>query len=292
MSAQQILLVDDNKILLEIVSRSLQKEGYKTWTAVSGKEALRCIQKNGLPHLAIVDINMPGMNGFELGRRIHRFADLPIILLSSEDEEEIVVRGLKQFAEDYIIKPTEGPLRLKELATRIERVLRRIGDFAYTLDPVITVDDRLQVDLGRPPRYSGRRAISLTPTESKLLYILMRYAGRTVSTSFLLRRMWPLEDVFEDRLHTIVYRLRRKSNGTRATLSTSSPTGATATPSPCIPKLRKWPPIITKIYYTPAAQTSFQSREKISVVLLFSVWCSVFRKRQNPTGCSLRPRPF
>lgn len=211
MSDQQtLLLVDDDKIILEIISHALQEEGYKTWTAVSGKEALRCIQKNGLPHLAIVDINMPGMNGFELGRRIHRFADLPIILLSSEDEEEIVVRGLKQFAEDYIIKPTTGPLRLKELASRIERVLRRIGDFAYTLDPVITVDEHLRVDLGHRRVFRDGRETSLTPTESKLLYILMRYAGRTVSTSFLLRRMWPLEDVFEDRLHTIVYRLRRK----------------------------------------------------------------------------------
>jgi DNA-binding response OmpR family regulator len=203
-------MVDDDKILLEILAHALQKEGFETWTAVSGRDALRCLQQKGLPHLAILDINMPGMDGFELSRRIHRFADLPIILLSAEDEEEVVVQGLKLFAEDYIVKPTNGPLRLKELASRVERVLRRIGDFAYTLDPVITVDEQLQVDLARRKIHRDGETITLTPTETKLLYILMRYAGRTVATQFLLRRMWPLDDVYEDRLHTIVYRLRQK----------------------------------------------------------------------------------
>jgi DNA-binding response OmpR family regulator len=89
-------------------------------------------------------------------------------------------------------------------------VLRRIGDFAYTLDPITRVDGRLGVDFAHQQVIVEGRRIDLTPTETKLLYILMRNAGRTVTTGFLLRRLWPLEEVFEDTLRVHVHRLRQK----------------------------------------------------------------------------------
>ncbi len=205
---KRILVVDDSPAILHGVRQTLEKDGYDIITSGSGNEALSTIKRIGLPHLAIVDLNMPGMDGFELCEAIHKFSDLPIIMLTAEADEETVVHGLDNFAEDYVIKP----FRPAELASRVRRVLMRIGDFAYTLEPIVTIDENLRVDF--PNRkaylYDNPKPKSLTPTETKILYILMRNAGRTVTNDFLLRRVWPQEDAYEDRLHTHVYRLRRK----------------------------------------------------------------------------------
>jgi DNA-binding response OmpR family regulator len=153
---------------------------------------------------------MPGMYGFEFCRIVQQFSDLPIIMLTAVDEEETVIQGLQLFAEDYITKPFSP----RELVVRVQRVLRRIGDFAYTLDPQIEVDDRLSVDFAHQQVIVEKQSISLTPIETKLLYILMRNAGRTTTTDFLLRRLWPLEEVFEDTLRVHIHRLRQKIEAT------------------------------------------------------------------------------
>lgn len=205
-TAVKILIVDDNISILRAVETALRREAFVVHTAVSGEEALAVVARAGLPHLAIIDLNMPGMDGFELCEAIHEFSDLPIIMLTAIDDEETVVFGLDRYAEDYIVKP----FRAAELVARVRRVLRRMGDFAYTLEPVIKVDDNLQVDFPNRKAFVRDRPVQLTPTEAKLLYILMRNAGRTVTNGFLLRRVWPMDDAFEDRLHTHIYRLRRK----------------------------------------------------------------------------------
>ena len=89
-------------------------------------------------------------------------------------------------------------------------MLRRIGDFAYTLDVITQVDERLAVDFSHQQAMVNGTPIPLTPTETKLLYLLMRNAGRVVSTDFLLRRLWPMEEVFEDTLRVHIHRLRQK----------------------------------------------------------------------------------
>lgn len=203
---ERILAVDDNPYTLRIVEVALSKAGFEVQTASSGQDALNLIQRSGIPHLAIVDLNMPGMDGFQFCKSVHTFCDMPIVMLTAVNEEETVIRGIEEFAEDYIVKPFSPG----ELVARVRRVLRRIGTFAYTLDPIVEVDDHLQIDFpSRKAIVSGEK-VSLTPTESKLLYLLMRSAGRVVTTDFLLRRLWPLEEAYEDRLHVHVHRLRRK----------------------------------------------------------------------------------
>jgi DNA-binding response OmpR family regulator len=98
----------------------------------------------------------------------------------------------------------------------VQRVLRRVGDFAYTLDPVTQVDEHLAVDFAHRQAIVDGQPVPLTPTETKLLHILMHNAGRAVTTDFLLRRLWPLEEVFEDTLRVHVHRLRRKIEPTLA----------------------------------------------------------------------------
>jgi len=204
--SQRILVIDDDRPILRMIEEKLLLAGYEVFTAESGQEALRVIERRGLPHLAIVDILMPGMGGFEFCRTVHAFSDLPIIMVSAVDEEETVVQGIRHCAEDYIRKPFSP----RELVARVERVLRRIGDFSFALEPVVDIDDRLAVDFAHRQAVVDGECVDLTPTETKLLYVLVRNAGRVTTTGFLLRRLWPLEDVFEDALRVHVCRLRQK----------------------------------------------------------------------------------
>lgn len=202
-----ILAVDDDPFNLRIVQHALQQGGFRVNTAQSGEAALASLSQIGLPHLAIVDIHMPpGMSGFEFCYTIHQFSDLPVVMLTAVNEEGTVVQGLEEHAEDYITKP----FKPGELVARVRGVLRRMGTFAYDLDAVTRVDERLSIDFPSRNALIYGDPVSLTPTETKLLYILMRAAGTTVSTEFILRRLWPNEPAFEDRLHVHLHRLRRK----------------------------------------------------------------------------------
>ena len=203
---QRILVLDDDPMIRRLVRDKLDHAGFAVLTAASGQEALDVIARHGLPHLAIVDIMMPGMDGFEFCRTVQEYADLPVIMLTAVDEEETIIRGIEQYAEDYIVKPFSP----RELVARVQRILRRMGDFAYMLDPIIEVDDRLAVDYIHQQATIEGQNIDLTPTETKILYILMQNAGQVVTTEFLLRRLWPLEEVYEDTLRVHVHRLRIK----------------------------------------------------------------------------------
>jgi DNA-binding response OmpR family regulator len=150
---------------------------------------------------------MPGgMSGFELCHEVHQFSDLPVVMLTAVSDEDTDIEGLEKHAEDYVVKPFSPDV----LVARVKRVLRRMGDFAYTLESRTVVDDRLEIDFPNRQALIEGEEVRLTPTETKLLYILMRNAGRTVTTDFIIRRLWPLEPAYEDRLHVHMHRLRSK----------------------------------------------------------------------------------
>lgn len=203
----RILVLDDNYSMQRLVSTALQKSGFDVSTASSAEEALENIQRFGLPHLALVDIHMPyGMNGLEFCETILSYSDLPIIMLTAVDEDETIIQTIDKFAEDYITKPFNPG----EMVARVRRVLRRIGDFAYTMTTETKVDDYLSVSFPYQRAYVNGKEVPLTPTETKLLYILMRHAGQTVTANFILRRLWPMETAYEDRLRVYIHRLRKK----------------------------------------------------------------------------------
>lgn len=202
-----ILIVDDSTETLQIVKYALAKGGFDVMTALSGEEALDLICDEGLPHLVLCDLNMPpGMDGFEFCRTISRWSDVPVIMLTAIDEADVIVEALAQYAEDYVVKPFTPD----ELVARVKRVLQRIGVFPFEPSPQLIIDNALKISFSDRIIYVDGREISITPTETKLLYLLMRRPGDTISYDFLLRRMWPREMVFEDRLHVFVHRLRTK----------------------------------------------------------------------------------
>ena len=198
-----ILLVDDDPTLLSVLSRRLGREGMEVRTASSGPEALRELE-GAWPRLLVVDLMMPGMDGFELCRRVKRMADLPIIVLSAVDAGEAKVRALEEYAEDYITKPFNPD----ELVARVQRVLRRTtaGRSQLTID-----GGDLEIDL------TGRRLVTLagthalTPTEVRVLQILIANLDRTVPTETLLDRVWSEADGADPSyVWVTVRRLRRK----------------------------------------------------------------------------------
>jgi two-component system KDP operon response regulator KdpE len=145
-------------------------------------EALRALER-AWPALLVIDLMMPGMDGFELCRRVKQIADLPIIVLSAVDASEAKVRALEYYAEDYVTKPFDPD----ELSARIHRVLRRTesGRGGLTLD-----GGSLEIDLVQRRARVDQRTESLSPTEVRFLQVLIASLDRTVPTDTLLSRVW------------------------------------------------------------------------------------------------------
>ncbi len=201
----RILAVDDDPTVLVTVRATLEAENLNVMSAFSTEEALSLIRAKGLPHLAVIDINMPGADGIELARRLQEFSDVPVVMLTAVDDQDTVAGTIEELAEDYIVKPFNP----REFAARVKRVLRRIGDFAFTSGR-IKVSEELELDFALQQAIVKDEKVSLTPTETKILHILCRSSPRPSTTHFLLRRLWPHEDIFEDVLRVHVHRLRRK----------------------------------------------------------------------------------
>jgi DNA-binding response OmpR family regulator len=198
-----LLLVDDDPTLLSVLARRMAREGYEVLTAPSGAQALTQLEQRW-PSLLIVDLMMPGMDGFELCARVKRIADLPIIVLSAVDASEAKVRALEDYAEDYITKPFDP----EELVARVQRVLRRS---AGGHSQVVLDGGDLQIDL------TGRRVtrpggtFPLTPTEVRLLHVMIAQMDRTVPTETILNRVWAESDGADPSyVWVTIRRLRRK----------------------------------------------------------------------------------
>lgn len=177
-----ILLVDDDPTLRSVLARRLGRDGFEVRPVGSGVEALRALER-AWPALLVIDLMMPGMDGFELCRRVKQIADLPIIVLSAVDASEAKVRALEYFAEDYVTKPFDPD----ELSARIHRVLRRTesGRGGLTLD-----GGSLEIDLVQRRARVDQRTESLSPTEVRFLQVLIASLDRTVPTDTLLSRVW------------------------------------------------------------------------------------------------------
>jgi DNA-binding response OmpR family regulator len=173
---KQILIVDDAADTRLMLSLRLQREGFLVSAASSGPDALKTIATEGMPHLIILDIMMPGMDGFASAREFRRLGNVPIIFLSALTDTETKVEGITQYAEDYITKPFE----FSELLARVRRVLKRISQDT-NIDPVLVVDERLSVNFAQQYAIIDDEQIALTPTETRILRTLYSNRGRVLS---------------------------------------------------------------------------------------------------------------
>ncbi|WP_343808488.1 response regulator transcription factor [Alteraurantiacibacter aestuarii] len=212
---RSIALVDDDRNILTTLSIALQAEGFATRVYSDGEAALAALRSNP-PDLAVFDIKMPRMNGMELLQKLRETSDLPVIFLTSKDEEQDEEAGLAMGADDYIAKPFSQRL----LMARIRAILRRAGpahetqpDLASSLpgDGAMLERGRLRMDPARHQVTWDGKPVSLTVTEFLILEALALRPGVIKSRNQLMDAAYP-DDVFVDdrTVDSHIKRLRRK----------------------------------------------------------------------------------
>ncbi|WP_017727137.1 response regulator transcription factor [Halalkalibacterium ligniniphilum] len=205
----QILVVDDEKELLELVVYYLEKEKYTVITAKSGAEALQLLALQPID-LVVLDIMMPDMDGFTACEKIRAFSSIPILMLTARSSEEDKIKGLRIGADDYIIKPFSP----KELVARIEAALRR----ANGLQPIhmITIHE-LKIDKSGRLVFVDEQPVNVTRKEFELLLFLVEHRGQVFTREHLHHRLWGM-DTEKGTLRTVdthikTLRLKLKSAG-------------------------------------------------------------------------------
>lgn len=203
----KVLVVDDEQAIREALGRKLRREDFEVVLAEDGAEALRAFHTER-PDLVVLDIVMAGgMNGLTVCKRIRELADTPVMMLSAQAiTEDDIVKGLNAGADEYLIKP----IRLNEFVARVRALLRRAQLSSSEIEQVYD-DGYLKVDLHRRQVHVNDDKVHLTPTEFKLLGVLMENAGRVVPQRELLEQVWGreyIDDVYYPRVY--VSQLRRK----------------------------------------------------------------------------------
>jgi two-component system, OmpR family, alkaline phosphatase synthesis response regulator PhoP len=205
---EKILVVDDEKDLLELIEYNLGKEGYKVLTAENGIDALKAARKEP-PSLIVLDIMLPGMQGLEVLRELKKRPDsqnIPVILLTAKSEELDKVLGLELGADDYVTKPFSP----RELVARVKAVLRRLAVKGPATEPVISVG-ALKIDLDKNKVYLKDKPLVLSPTEFKLLKYFAQNRGRAIPREKLLDNVWKDDQFVEPRTVDVhIRRLRAK----------------------------------------------------------------------------------
>ncbi len=201
----QVLAVDDEPRYVRVIKINLEASGYEVITADNGKTAID-LTINENPDLILLDLMMPGLDGYEVCRRIREFSDIPIIMLTALSETSNKVKGLDYGADDYITKPFSA----RELLARVRAALRRSPTITQTSDATFRAG-KLRVNLASHRVYRGGQEVRLTPTEYRLLRELITQKGRVLVPEYLLEKVWGLGHEGETQLlWQAVHRLRQK----------------------------------------------------------------------------------
>lgn len=200
-----ILIVEDDSRILRLEQLVLEKEGYTVLSAGSGEDALELLAETS-PSLMLLDVGLPGVDGFATCQRVREFSHVPIIMVTARDYNEDKVRGLEIGADDYVTKPFSP----NELSARVKAALRRSNMSNDTTEPSFQVGE-LVIDFARNRVSLGQEEVFLSDTEYRLLCYLARNAGRIVTRDQILERIWGEEYVGEAHLlHVTIGRLRQK----------------------------------------------------------------------------------
>jgi DNA-binding response OmpR family regulator len=195
----KVLVVEDDTTLLETLDYNLQRQGYKVLTAENGRDALTLARKH-LPDLIVLDVMLPGLDGFEVCRILRRELSVPIIMLTARSEEVDKIVGLEMGADDYLTKP----FSMRELMARVKAMLRRVKlvreevaaeqeneeqALVKTPDATLVFGD-LEIDQTRREVRLNHSVLRLKPKEFELLLFLARHEGIALSRDLILERVW------------------------------------------------------------------------------------------------------
>ncbi len=206
MAGKRILVVDDDVKTTELVKLYLKRDGYRVLTAYDGVEAIR-LAKESHPDLVVLDLMLPGLDGFEVFRVLRSDSDVPVIMLTARTTEQDRLAGLDLGADDYVIKPFSP----KELAARVRAVLRRLPEETLKRGPEEIKHDELLVNFAKHEAYIAGRPLNLTPVEFKLLGVLVREPERVYSRAQLIEKVFGYDfDGFDRTIDVHIFNLRRK----------------------------------------------------------------------------------
>jgi DNA-binding response OmpR family regulator len=199
----KVLIVDDDRVLADVLAFTMRRAGYEIIQAFDGETALQYWAEDR-PDLIVLDVNLPKLDGFAVCQYIREQANTPILLLTVRDEEDDIVHGLELGADDYITKPFSP----RQLVARAQAVLRRAGKMPA---PATRQVGELTLDPSRREIHFGDgEAIPLTPLESRLLDYLMLNAGHVVTTEAIIEHVWGSDGGDRDMLRQLIHRLRGK----------------------------------------------------------------------------------
>lgn len=206
MKKTRVLVVDDEARLVRVVRANLESVGYRVISASDGKSALDLVEMEE-PDLIILDLILPGMDGYEVCRKVREFSDVPIIMLTARTEEEDKVRGLNLGADDFLTKPFGA----EELIARVNAVLRRSRLMGEQKPPAVYVCGEITIDFSQHRVLVRGMEVNLSPTEYKLFCQLVMNAGKVMLHEDLLSRVWGPEYRDElDYLRVYIRYLRQK----------------------------------------------------------------------------------
>lgn len=207
MRKYRILIVEDDKDISRLVSYNLQKAGYECQAVYSGEEALSVLPKGNFD-LVVLDIMLPGIDGFEVCRsmkRHERLKETPVVMLTARGQEVDRVVGLELGADDYIVKPFSPRELVLRIKARLKRTLNREG-----AKEIFSIK-QLTLDVPRHRVFVNRREVALTSMEFKLLALLLQRQGRVQTREQLLSDVWDISSEVTTRtIDTHIKRLRRK----------------------------------------------------------------------------------
>jgi DNA-binding response OmpR family regulator len=200
---ERVLLVEDDPSIREMVALGLGNAGFRVNSCADGREGLERLRHDTFD-LAVLDVMLPSLDGFEITREIRKDSTIPIVMLTARADATDVIVGLELGADDYVTKPFDMPV----LVARCRSVLRRAA--SGPADSVLDVGD-LEVDVGGFIARKDGRDLALTATEFRLLVELMRRPGQVFTREVLLARVWDHEDLGDSRsVDVAVQRLRAK----------------------------------------------------------------------------------
>lgn len=206
----KILIVDDDKAIVEFLQIFLVKEGYEVSVSYNGREALDKINNEEF-HLILMDIMMPKMDGFEAIKRIREINNIPIIFLTAKDNQQDKIKGFISGCDDYITKPFD----LVELSLRMSVILKRVNISEVEQNKEIIKIRDLELNLNEHTLHRGESEIKLTPKEFDVLLLLAKNKGRVFSSNEIYERVWEQEFLENDNsLLTHIRNLREKLNDT------------------------------------------------------------------------------
>src|SRR5688572_12231046 len=190
-----VLVVEDDPTLLSTLAYNLTREGYRVLTAADGESALTIARTEaGRLDLVVLDIMLPGINGFQVLRQLRTDSDVPVLMLSARGEEQDKVDGLELGADDYVVKP----FALRELLARVRAGVRRRA-VPSARPPAVLFRGRLKIEPERRRAIVGEKELQLRPKEFGLLVTLAMEPGRVFGRQDLLDAIWGQEIVVDER---------------------------------------------------------------------------------------------